>query len=342
MAQAPNPSKWPLVTLPFARGEKIFTSRRQPGGGVSFCVQRGLEGKPKVLLDSRVSPLNATEPLPDFAVSDDGKLCAYFTPQEDSRYEAINIVDVDSGKKLNDTISWTHRGDFGWEGKGFYYGAYQKPVPGSTTYSDERVYFHRLGTSSNQDPVVYSDVDHPTRKYQFLTSYDHRFFLLHVLERVQGKLLVSEWFRREGKVTGAFQALQGTMAPGRFYIIDNAGDHLFLYTQYRSPGGRIIDVDTNHPAESSWVTVLQEPVGDGEPLLGKIAVLANQPGGGNRIKIYSYSGKLEREVPTPVNTKADIQACPKGQKYVFVSVEKQGVESYYRYDYRANSLTAFE
>src|SRR5471030_168839 len=205
-----------LVHLPFARGERIFTSRKATRDGVDFCVQKGPNGTPRVLISAAEAPLDAQVPLTDFSLSDDGRLCAYFVMQTDSRYEAIKVIDTETGQKLEDTVSWTHFGDFAWSGKGFYYGGYRKAALGSSSYSDERVLYHRLGTPQEQDTVVYEDAEHPKRKYLFLTTYDHRFFLLHILERVAGKSLVSELFRREVSIQGKFQPLQGTMAPGRF------------------------------------------------------------------------------------------------------------------------------
>jgi len=330
-----------LVSLPFARGDKIFTSRKAPQGGVDFCVQNGPSGTPRVLIIASEAPLDALEPLTDFSVSSDGQLCAYFTTQSDAKYESIRIVDVKTGKPLEDVISWTHYGDIGWNGDGLYYGGYRKPEPGSTGYSDERVLYHRLGTPQDRDLAVYEDRSHPKRKYFFLATYDHRFLLIHVLEKAAGKTLVSEWFRREGSIQAPFKPLQPEMAPGRFYLCDNVGDHLVLLTMYKSPKGRVVDVDQHHPEESAWKTVLPEPVDDAEPFLGNMVVLQSQPGGGNKATMFSLKGEFLRTIPTDAGATVDVQSCGKREKYGFLSMEKGGVRSYFLYDQSANRLVPF-
>jgi len=341
VASVPNQVPGELVSLPFSRGDNIFTSRKSPSGGVDFCIQDGPEGMPRILIPATEAPLDAEVPLPDFCLSDDGRYVAYFVTQPEKRYEAIRIIETQTGRRLGDEIKWTHFGDFAWRGNGFYYGAYREPATSDAKYSDERLLYHRLGEPQDKDTIVYEDKDHPKRKYQFLTTFDHRFFLLHLLERVDGKALAAEWFRREGDLQGKFTPLIAELAPGRTYLCDNVGDHLFLYTQYKSPAGRIIDVDTKHPEEKNWNTVLPEPVDDGEPVLGKLAILAKQPGGGNQARVYTMQGKLEKVIPTEPGTTADIQFCRAHEEYVFVSVEKDKSKSYFIWDYKSNRLIPF-
>jgi prolyl oligopeptidase len=330
-----------LTALPFARGEMIFTSRNDPSGGVDFCIQIGTAGAPNVLISAKDAPLDAQMPLTDFSVSDDGRLCAYFVTQPDRRYEAIKIIDTKTGKNLEDTILWTHLGDFGWRGNGFYYAGYRKPDSDLSPYGEERVLYHSLGTTQDKDVVVYADQEHAGRKYLFLTTYDNQYFVLHVLERVGDQTLVAEWYRREGDIQGQFQPLQGAMARGRFFLCDNREDHLILFTQYKSPRGRVIDVDTLHPEERNWKTIVPEPVEDAEPVLGRIAAIIRRPEGGTVAMILSPSGKIEGRIPSAPGTKIEVQSCSNREKYAFVSVEKDGAKEYFQYDLGDNRLIPF-
>jgi protease II len=336
-----GPQRGDLVSLPFARGEMIFTSRIAKSGGVDFCVQVGPEGTPSIVVSAKEAPLDAEMPLTSFSVSDDGRLCAYFVTQPNRRYESIRIIDTTTGKILEDTILWTHFGDFGWSGNGFYYGGFRKPDSGSSHYGEERVLYHRLGATQDKDLVVYADKEHPHRKYLFLTTYDHRFLLLHILENIGGQTLAAEWYRREGDIQAPFQPLQGEMAPGRFFLCDNLGDHLILFTQYKSPNGRVIDVDTLHPEVGNWKTIVPEPVEDAEPFLGKFVAILTRPDGGTVAMIISPSGKVEGRIPSIPGTKIDVQFCSGRQKYGFVSVEKDGAKQYFYYEMKENRLVPF-
>jgi prolyl oligopeptidase len=326
----------PLVALPFSRGNTIFTSRRDPAGGVSFCLQQGLHAKPRVLLSSTDAPLDNDQPITDFSVSDDGKLCAYFVTQEDKRYEEIRIMDVQTGRRLPDAIHWTHFSDFGWEGNGFYYAAYERPASGSTGYGPEKVYYHRLGTAQEKDRLVYEDPSHPKRKYLFLTTYDHRYFLLHALQRVDGKLMAAEFFKRKG--SEVFTAISAQPTSGRLFLIDNSGDHLILHSTIDCPEGHIIDVDTKHPQPSTWREILPKPIDDAEPAAGKIVAIVKARDGGNRAKLFKMNGEPEGDIPTELGTTVDVQAARKQEKYIFLSVEKNGVKNYFAYDVDAKTL----
>jgi hypothetical protein len=336
-----GPQRGDLVSLPFARGEMIFTSRIAQPGGVDFCVQVGMAGTPNILVGAKEAPLDAEMPLTDFSVSDDGRLCAYFVTQANRRYESIRIIDTKTGENIEDAILWTHFGDFQWNGNGFYYGGFRKPDSDLSPYGEERVLYHRLGTTQETDLVVYADQEHVHRKYLFLTTYDHRFFLLHILERIGGQTLAAEWYRREGDIEGVFHPIQGAMAPGQFFLCDNLGDHLILFTRYKSPNGRVIDVDTLHPQEKDWKTVLHEPVEDAEPFLGKLVAIFKRPEGGTVAMIISPRGMVEGRIPSIPGATIDVQACSGRDKYGFVSVERDGAKQYFSYELNDNKLVPF-
>jgi prolyl oligopeptidase len=325
-----------LVSLPFARGEQIFTSRATRGG-VDFCVQDGLSGKPRVIVTAKEAPLDAKYPLSDFAVSDNGRICAYLIAQPDSRFQEIRFIDIQTGKRLADTLQWTYYGDMAWEKNGVFYGAFSKPAGNANPHQNEKIYFHRLGTPQSQDRVAFQDPGHPNRRYQFLTSFDHRYFLLHKLERVNGKQTASEWFRPDDSIDGPFTAIEPDQAEGRFYLADNDRDKLVLHTQYKAPAGKVIQVDTHHPDEAHWKTLLPEPVDDCEPILGKLLVLKN-----GKALLYSMQGALLGKVQTDEGWSPDVQSARKNEKYVFFSLAKGPFKHYYWLNQNSLTLIPFK
>jgi prolyl oligopeptidase len=345
-----SPSPGTLVALPFSRGKEIFTSRVGKSGGVDFCVQEGAEGKPRLLVDSATDPFIAKYPLPDFAVSDDGRFLAHFQPQaDDARFESIPIIDIKTGQPLPDQVKWTHDSDFSWHGRGFYYGLY--PTPSSSEdkseppYHDETIMFHRLGRAQSKDEIVYRDAANPTRKYLFLNTFDQRWLLVHALERADGKRYRTELFRREGKGNPEFTTFIQRQEGGATYLIDDVDGKLLLQTTYKAAQGRLILVDPKKPDEANWKQIVPEGTTaliDGNPVLGKMVLILPVASGGSRAAFFDLHGKHLSDIPTEPGTNADVQFGRKNERYGFLSTQKgSGPKSYFLYDPATGKLTPF-
>ncbi|MFX8035994.1 hypothetical protein ABTK80_20395, partial [Acinetobacter baumannii] len=80
-----------------------------------------------------------------------GRFLAYTQQTAGSDWRTIRVVEVASGKGLDDTLRWANDTLIGWVGEeGFLYSRYPEPAAGQEaqgpTY-DKAVWFHRIGTA---------------------------------------------------------------------------------------------------------------------------------------------------------------------------------------------------
>ena len=69
-------------------------------------IQKGLEGKPEVLIDPNTWSADGTVQLGAFAPSKDGKLAAYAVSRSGSDWQELNVMDLSTRKLLSDKIEW--------------------------------------------------------------------------------------------------------------------------------------------------------------------------------------------------------------------------------------------
>jgi prolyl oligopeptidase len=219
----------------------------------SFSVEK------KVLLDPNQMSSDGTVSLIYWEVSRDGNYLAYATNQSGSDWQVWRVRDVKTGQDLTDVIEWCKFSSVAWhpDGSGFYYCAYDEPTEGETYESlniNQKVFFHYLGTDQTEDELVYQRLDHPDWGYAPLISEDGEFLILHVSKGTDSR---NRLFYRKLTSTGGFIELISDLE-ATYNFLGNEGSIFFIYTNYQSPRGRVITIDTHHPEESARKTIIPE------------------------------------------------------------------------------------
>ena len=153
---------------------RVLDLRRLPGGLYFYqkrlaqeeiaklYVRNGLNGKERLLIDPAKFQRTGG---PHYAID-------YYNPSLDGRYVTIGIspagsedavmrvIAVQTGKETGDIIERAQIGGASWlpDNRSFVYNRLQKLAPDAAPtdkYLNSRVYFHKLGTNPDQDPVVF-------------------------------------------------------------------------------------------------------------------------------------------------------------------------------------------
>ncbi len=296
---------YPKYSAPFRKNEYFFFFKNDGLQNQSVLyVQKGLEGKPEVLLDPNTFSADGTTRLGAFALSKDGKYAAYGISRSGSDWQEYCVMEMTTKKMQPDTLKWIKVSGISWQGDGFYYSRYAAPEKGkelSSKNEDHKVYFHRAGTPQSADELVYEDPAHPQRFHFAGTTEDERFVMLSISERGKGKKGNALYFRDVAKGGKIFTAIIDSIGNDNFSIIDNVGDKFLIRTDRNAPNGKVILYDSKNPDKNNWKEILPEKP---EPLQG-----AGTAGGKlfatylkdvtTRAYVYSLDGKLENEVKLP-------------------------------------------
>lgn len=130
-------------------------------------VRDRVDSAGRVLIDPNSWAEDGATALAEWSASDDGKRVAYAVQDGGTDWRTIRVLDVDTGKVLDDEVKWARFTSIAWtkDGSGFFYTRYPEPKQGTesqASVANHAVYFHAIGTPQTQDRLVYAIPDQPT------------------------------------------------------------------------------------------------------------------------------------------------------------------------------------
>ena len=212
----------------------------------------------RVLLDPNTLSSDGTVALSGVSVSPDGALLAYATSAGGSDWMTWRVLDVATGEDRGDELVWAKFTSAAWapDASGFWYGRYDEPDQGATyeqVNRNQRLHFHRLGTSQSDDEVAYERPDEPEWGFSPTVTDDGRFLVVEIWRGTDPTNRVAVQDLRAGG--SGIQMLIGD-ADAAYVFVGNQGDTLLFRTDLDAPRGRIIAVDVASPSREHWREVV--------------------------------------------------------------------------------------
>ncbi|RIK37529.1 MAG: S9 family peptidase [Chloroflexi bacterium] len=292
---------FPRYGTPQKAGDwRFFTRNDGLQNQAVLYAQHGPEGSPRVLLDPNTLSDDGTVALTGVNPSRDGSKLAWAVSSSGSDWQEIRIRDVATGEDLPEVLRWCKFAGIGWapDHSGFFYN--RLPQPGSVPAEDEnrysRVHFHTLGTDQSADPLVYDRPDDKDLLFYPEVSDDGRWLVLNVHVGTDPRSRVYIRPVAGGDVVRLLDDFDAA-----YEFIDNDGDTFFFKTDLDAPRGRVIALDLARPGREHWREVI--PQGDETLALVESAggrfVTVSLHHAQHRMRVYSRSGSLEREIELP-------------------------------------------
>ena len=150
-------------------------------------VRDGVDGQGRVLMDPNGWSKDGATALGEWAPSEDGKKLVYAIQDGGTDWRTVKVLDVDTGKVLDDDIEWVKFSGLSWakDGSGFYYSRFAAPPEGKkfqSTNENQTVYFHKLGTPQSADPLIYATPDHPKWGHGAGVTDDGKWLVIYTTE----------------------------------------------------------------------------------------------------------------------------------------------------------------
>ena len=295
---------YPKYSAPSQRGEYLLFSKNDGlQNQDTVYMQRGLEGRPEVLLDPNKLSADGTSRLSATALSMDAKLFAYGVSKGGSDWSEVYVMEVATRKLLPDHLEWIKVSGIAWAGNGFFYSRYPSPADGhalSAKNEFHQVYFHRVGTRQDQDELIYEDKSNPQRFHTVTTTEDERFAILSISDRGKGKDGNSVYYRDLTKAGNSFHPIVSEITNDSYGVIQNVGSTFLIETNNKAPNSRVALFDPGNP-DSPWKDVIPEkpePLGSARTGGGKLFVTYMKDVA-THAYVYALDGKLESEIKLP-------------------------------------------
>jgi prolyl oligopeptidase len=292
-----------------------YSSPRKEGGRYYYLKNDGLQpqavlyvldaldAKPRVLIDPNTWSKDGTIALADTAYSDDGKYMAYCAAEAGSDWQTWRVLEITSGKLLDDQIKWTKFAGASWtkDGKGFFYGRFPEPQPGAAFQAlnlNHKIYYHRVGASQSDDVLVYARGDHPDWTFEPEVTEDGRYLVITTARNTDDKyrITVKDLTEPYGMPIELIDNFDNEYA-----FVGNDGPIFYFKTDLDASRKRLIAIDLNDPRREKYREIIPQAE---EALLGvsyvsNLFVASYLKDVRPQVKIFEPSGQFVREVEFP-------------------------------------------
>jgi prolyl oligopeptidase len=309
-------------------------------------IQKGINGTPEEFLNPNTMNAEGTSSLNTVSLSKNQKYCAYSMSKAGSDWQDIYLMDVATKRKLNDEINYSKFSGIAWKGdEGFYYSGYDKPNETnkfSAKTEFQKIYFHKISTSQQDDKLIYEDTEHPLRyKGTYLTE-NERYLILSLSEGTDGSEL-HYWDMNDGYQT-EFKELSKGFEFNQD-VVDNSGDNLLIYTNYKAPNYRVVLVDPQNADKANWKNFVSEKANklDGISRVGNRYFLSYLVNACTKIDMYDLQGKFISTIQLPgLGTASGFSGTSKDDHTFFTYTSFNKPPSVYKYELNTNKSTLFK
>jgi prolyl oligopeptidase len=290
---------------PYERHGKLYAFSKNDGlqnQAVLYVTdQPGSEAR--VLLDPNTLSKDGTVAFKGGEFSNDGRHFAYGLSSGGSDWEEWRVLDVASGKQLEDKLEWVKFSEAAWsrDSSGFYYSRYAQPEGENALKAVnqfQKLYFHKLGTPQASDTLVYERKDQADWGFGAKTTDDGHYLVINVWRSTEPKNLVL--YRDLRAKDATVRDLIGDWSAS-FQLLGNRDGKFYFLTDEGAPRYRVIAIDLATPGRDHWHEVIAqtaETLTDAKLIGGQI-VASYLKDAHSEIRRYALDGKSLGTVELP-------------------------------------------
>lgn len=265
-------------------------------------VQKGLDGKPEVLIDPNKLSSDGTVALQATAFSKGQKYFAYAVSASGSDWQEIYILDFDTRTLIKEKLEYVKFTGISWAGDdGFYYSGYERPKSEVTKYSAktefQKIFYHKIGTQQANDQLIYQDKEHPLRYVGASLTEDERFLVLGISEGTDGSEIKIKDLN-DKSVKNFITLIPGFKTNAN--VVDNIGDKILVQTNEGAPNYKVILIDPKNLQATPKVIIPEQTekleginTGGGKLFASYLKNACTQ------VVQYNTDGTLERHIELP-------------------------------------------
>lgn len=296
----------PRIGTPIAAGGNYFYTKTAYGETQAMLyIRESLSAPEKVLYNPFEHLKNSPYRFTGFTVSPGGKYVTLSFAEGQSVWQHLLVMRVDSGKILADTLKEMRAG-INWrkDDAGFFYARYPAPGEGqemTATLENPQIFYHRIGSSGNDDRLIFAMPEHPEWLIGPQVSTDGRYLVINVAAGSSFSGMVDQIYYLDLKNESAGVKLLMPQGEGQYSFEGNNGEEFWFQSTLDAPRRRLVAVNINKPQPQHW----QELVAQSDAplntvsIIGKYFVMRYTRDALPVIRVHHQSGKFAYEVKMP-------------------------------------------
>jgi prolyl oligopeptidase len=341
-------NNYPKYSSPSRNHEYFYFSKNDGLQNQSVLYrQKGLNGKPELVLDPNKFSVDGTSGLGTFSLSKDGNYSVVGKSQGGSDWRTYFVMDMRTLQYLPDSLAWVKVSGASWQGNGFYYSRYPSPEKGkelSTKNENHQVYYHTINTSQDQDVLIYEDKNNPQRFHTVFTSEDERYVFLNISDRGKAKDGNALWYFDNNSGDHTFKPIIKEVGDYDYSFIEEVDGKFLMSTNDGALNQKIVLVDPLKPDPANWKIVIPEKKENisGISTAGGRMFLTYLKDVTSRVYVYDLKGNLQGEVKLPALGTAGGFGGERDDKFVFYTFTSITFPpTIYRYDIASSKSEVF-
>ncbi|GHH66489.1 prolyl endopeptidase [Streptosporangium violaceochromogenes] len=341
------------VGAPVWRGERRLFMRRTPEQEHAVLYTVDPDGTERALLNPMALDPTGLTTLDAWQPDKEGRLLAYQVSVGGDEESSLYVMDITFGDRIEGPIDRCRYSPIAWlpGGKAFYY-VRRLPsteVPEGEEQFHRRVYLHRVGTSTEEDALIFGEGMEKTNYYGVAVSRDGRWLQISASQGTapRNDLWVADLSASSPAAPDLVTVQEGVDAQTALHF--GRDGLLYVFTDLDAPRARICVTDPSTPRSEHWRDLIPQ---DAEAVLTDFAILDDleRPvmlAGWTRHAISEISvhdlvtGERVGQVPTPgLGTIGGLAERPEGgHEAWFGYTDNTTPPTVQRYDARTGETT---
>jgi prolyl oligopeptidase len=291
------------VGTPRKGGNRYFYLRNDGLQNQSaLWVREGLNGPARILLNPNDWAKDGATALAEWSPSDDGRYLLYAIQDGGTDWRTVKILDVATGKTLDDDVKWVKFSGLTWvkDGSGFYYSRFAEPEKGAAFQSlnlNQTIYFHPLGKLQSADVKIYATPDRPKLGHGAQITDDGKYLL------VTSSAGTDERYELHvGKIGKGGAVALKPLIKGLDYdwsLAGSVGTRFYFQTNKDAPRGRVVTMDITKPGIVKEIIPHGTDTMIGVSLVGDRLITAYLGDAKSEAELRDLNGKLIGPITLP-------------------------------------------
>ena len=258
---------YPRTGLPVEEAGQLFY-RHNSGLQKQAPLYRRASRKapPELLLDPNTMSDDGSISLADWQPSPDGRYLAYALSQGGADWAEVHVREIATGRNLPDVVHWYRFSTISWtkDGKGFFYARFPEPPEGKVLEAelrDHQVHYHLVGTSQDQDRLIYRRPDLPRYFVGASVTEDGRYLIVTLSNGTDPKnrLYYADLGDPTQPDVGAPVVAIVDEDIAELSVLGNEGALFYVRTDLHAPNRRIMTLDPRLRIDrAGWKSVVPE------------------------------------------------------------------------------------
>ncbi len=251
-----------IVSAPVWRGERQFFMRRTAAQEHAQLLTVDPDGTERVLIDPMDLDPSGLTTLDTWQPSKEGHLLAYQVSEGGTEESVLRVLDVVSGDLVDGPIDRARYSPVAWlpGAEAYYYVRRLAPdlVPDGEEQFHRRVWLHRVGTSPDEDVMVFGDGRKHTDYYGASVSRDGRWLQVSASEGTapRNDLYLADLSSSELEAPLLVPVQVDVDAQTGLEVCRDG--RVLVFTDFEAPRGRLCVTTPDAVAAEAWVDLLPE------------------------------------------------------------------------------------